>query len=212
MLQTGFLWMLLAAGLYGLFHSWLASHALKSWVEARLGFNARRFYRLGYVLISTLALLPLGLLVRVLPDRPLYLIPFPWILLTFGLQVVSGFGLLVAVSQTDAFSFLGLRQISQPEMLLPARSGSDPSEVDPAAPKLVTGGLYRFVRHPIYSFSLLALWCIPLVSWNTLALLVGLSIYLLVGALFEERKLVAEFGDAYRAYRRRTPMLFPRLW
>jgi len=212
MFQTGFLWMLLAAGGYGLLHSWLASHALKGWVEARLGILARRFYRLSYVFLSALTLLPLALLGRLLPDGPLYQFSFPWLLLAFGLQAVAAFGLLVAVSQTGTLSFLGLSQISQPEALLPAPASPEPAAPGRIGPKLVTVGLYRFVRHPIYSFSLLALWCTPLVSWNTLALLVGFTVYLLVGSLVEERKLVSEFGDAYRAYRRRTPMLLPRIW
>jgi methanethiol S-methyltransferase len=212
MLDTGFLWMLLATGAYGLLHSWLASHALKGWVETHLGLNARRFYRLGYILVSAFALLPLALLGRLLPDRALYTIPFPWILLTLGLQAASAFGLLVAVSQTDTLSFLGLRQISQPAALLPEQLAPERAGLERNAPKLVTGGLYRFVRHPIYSFTLVALWCIPLVSWNILAMLLGLSIYVLVGALFEERKLIAEYGDVYRTYRRKTPMLFPRIW
>jgi len=142
-----------------------------------------------------------------LPDRPLYAIPMPWTLLTFGLQVASAFGILVAVSQTGTLSFLGLRQLGQPQRLLPE------AEIPGApGPNLVTDGLYRFVRHPIYSFTLLALWCAPRVSWNTLGMLLGLSIYLFVGAFFEERKLIAEFGDVYRSYRLRTPMLIPRFW
>ena len=199
--QTGFGWIVLGVAVYGLLHSWLASQGVKAWAEARLGLNARRFYRLGYVLVSGAALLPLGAMARLLPDQPLYSIPFPLTLLALGLQVASAFGILVAVSQTGTLSFLGLSQVGQPEALLPAGTA-----------QLVTAGLYRVVRHPIYLFSLLALWCTPQVSWNTLALLVGLTLYLLVGALFEERKLVLEFGEAYRAYRRTTPMILPRFW
>ncbi len=206
-MQTGFVWILAATGAYGLLHSWLASHGVKSWAESRLGQDARRFYRLFYVLAAALTLLPLALLARVLPDRPLYAIPMPWTLLAFGLQVASAFGILVAVSQTGLLAFLGLRQVSLPEPLRPGEVSLHGEEK-----KLVTGGLYRIVRHPIYSFSLLALWCTPLVSWNTLAFLAGLSLYLVIGAFFEERKLVTEFGEEYRVYRRETPMLLPRVW
>lgn len=44
---------------------------------------------------------------------------------------------------------------------------------------------------------------------NRLALNIGLSLYLVIGALYEERKLVLEFGQAYQEYRERTPMLIP---
>jgi methanethiol S-methyltransferase len=44
-----------------------------------------------------------------------------------------------------------------------------------------------------------------------LAFNLGLTAYLFIGAYFEERKLVREFGEAYRGYQQRTPMFFPRL-
>lgn len=46
---------------------------------------------------------------------------------------------------------------------------------------------------------------------NLLALNLGLTAYVLIGAYFEERKLVSEFGEGYAEYRRRTPMLMPGL-
>lgn len=201
MLASGFIPILAAVGLYGLLHSWLASRRLKSWAEARFAAQARRFYRLAYVVVSALALLPLLALAALLPDRRLYTIPFPWLLLTLGLQVLSGFGLLVAVSQTGSLAFVGVRQVNDPQALSPDRGPEG----------LVTSGLYRYVRHPIYSFSLLALWVMPYVTWNILALMVGLTLYTLIGMQFEERRLEAEFGEAYRAYRKRTPALLPRL-
>ena len=43
----------------------------------------------------------------------------------------------------------------------------------------------------------------------SLVIRVILTAYLILGALLEERKLKAEFGQDYRDYCRRTPMLFP---
>ena len=39
-----------------------------------------------------------------------------------------------------------------------------------------------------------------------------LSVYLVAGAFLEERKLVREFGEPYRAYRRRVSMFLPFKW
>jgi protein-S-isoprenylcysteine O-methyltransferase Ste14 len=36
-----------------------------------------------------------------------------------------------------------------------------------------------------------------------------LSVYIIIGCILEERKLLAEFGDAYRQYQRQVPMLVP---
>jgi protein-S-isoprenylcysteine O-methyltransferase Ste14 len=39
-----------------------------------------------------------------------------------------------------------------------------------------------------------------------------LTAYIVVGTLLEERKLVDEFGDAYRDYQRRVSMFVPLKW
>ena len=46
---------------------------------------------------------------------------------------------------------------------------------------------------------------------NLLAINLGLTVYVLVGATLEERKLLHQFGQAYAEYRKHTPMLIPRL-
>jgi protein-S-isoprenylcysteine O-methyltransferase Ste14 len=49
----------------------------------------------------------------------------------------------------------------------------------------------------------------PFMTWNLLALNLGLSAYMLIGTIFEEQKLVAQFGSAYEQYRRQTPRILP---
>lgn len=39
-----------------------------------------------------------------------------------------------------------------------------------------------------------------------------LSIYVIMGTILEEQKLVEEFGDEYRAYQKKVSMLFPMKW
>ncbi len=48
-------------------------------------------------------------------------------------------------------------------------------------------------------------------SDNSLVVIIAASIYIVVGALFEERKLEREFGAAYAEYKAATPMLIPGL-
>ncbi|MEX2496628.1 MAG: isoprenylcysteine carboxylmethyltransferase family protein [Woeseia sp.] len=78
--------------------------------------------------------------------------------------------------------------------------------------QLVTDGLYRFVRHPQYTGLFIALFGEGVVHWPTL-FSVGLF-PLIVFAYYrlarsEERKMIEEFGDAYRNYRRQVPMFIP---
>jgi protein-S-isoprenylcysteine O-methyltransferase Ste14 len=70
--------------------------------------------------------------------------------------------------------------------------------------------LYRFVRHPLYLGLLLGLWAGPEMSAGRLLLAAGFSAYILVGIGFEERDLVAQFGERYRRYRAEVGMLLPR--
>ena len=107
--------------------------------------------------------------------------------------LILGMGLL----QTDVWYFLGVRQLLQP-------GASESTE-------LVVSGLYRRVRHPLYIAALLFIWLTPQMTLNLLALNLGLTVYVLVGALLEERKLLHHFGQAYAEYQKRTPMLIPRL-
>lgn len=130
-----------------------------------------------------------------LPNRDLYQISAPWSYLMLAGQGISVLLLFVAVLQTDTLSFIGLRQLFSDE-----KNG-----------KLVVNGLYRFVRHPLYTFGLLILWLTPDMTVNSLIVYTSLTIYILAGAYFEERKLLHEFGQEYADYKLSTPMLVPGL-
>lgn len=80
--------------------------------------------------------------------------------------------------------------------------------------RLVTDGLYALVRHPQYTGLFLGLFGEGVVHWPTVFSVaifpvIVLAYYLL--ARSEEKKVLAQFGDEYRAYQRRVPMFIPRL-
>jgi protein-S-isoprenylcysteine O-methyltransferase Ste14 len=58
---------------------------------------------------------------------------------------------------------------------------------------------------------MLMLWLLPVMSVNTLALVISFSLYFWAGAILEERKLERYFGDDYKNYKARTPMFVPLL-
>jgi methanethiol S-methyltransferase len=185
--------LILAIALWGIVHSFLASLPAKAFVLRTFGDAPARLYRLAYNVFSVITFIPILFLTRLPPDQTLYVVPPPWLYLTLLVQAVAAIALMAAVIQTGALAFVGLRQLAS----APEQTG------------LVTSGFYRYVRHPMYLFGLVILWLIPVMTVNTLVLYTGLTLYLLVGAWFEERKLLAVFGTAYAQYRACTPMLIP---
>ena len=79
----------------------------------------------------------------------------------------------------------------------------------PHSEQLNTKGLYRYMRHPLYTFTITFLWLTPVMTQNIAALYSAITLYAFIGAIFEERKLERIFGSAYQNYRRHTPMFIP---
>ena len=187
--------------IWSVVHSVTASHAAKA--LARKYFGARHadgLYRLLYNIISIITFLPLMAVAAILPDQPLYRFPDWMIPFAILIQVICVIAVLLAVIQVDLWSFVGLRQL-----LRWLESANNPDS--PA--RLIRSGLYAFMRHPIYFFSLVALWLMPAMSLNTFTLFVCFTIYFWVGSIFEERKLVAEFGEEYKQHQRNVPRIVP---
>jgi protein-S-isoprenylcysteine O-methyltransferase Ste14 len=66
------------------------------------------------------------------------------------------------------------------------------------------------MRHPLYTGGIILIWLTPLMTVNTLTLNIIVTLYLIIGARFEESRLLHEFGQAYADYQRQVPMLIPR--
>ena len=79
----------------------------------------------------------------------------------------------------------------------------------PQTPSLKASGPYRWVRHPLYLFSLIMIWSYPTLTQDRLLLNILWSVWIVVATLFEERDLVHDFGDDYRTYQKKVPMLIP---
>ena len=81
--------------------------------------------------------------------------------------------------------------------------------------KLVTRGLYRFIRHPMYaSFLLIALaQAFLLPNWVAgLSGLVGLAILFFMRINVEERMMLDTFGEEYRVYSGKTKRIVPYIY
>lgn len=80
------------------------------------------------------------------------------------------------------------------------------------ASQLKVNGIHRFVRHPLYSGTILFVWGLFFVFpfLNNLIAVILLTFYVLIGISFEEKKLLKEFGRKYEVYMMNVPMLIPR--
>ena len=70
-------------------------------------------------------------------------------------------------------------------------------------------GPYRWVRHPLYLGVLMLIWASPVLTADRLLFNVLWTAWIVLGTILEERDLVADFGDVYRDYQRKVPMLIP---
>ena len=118
-----------------------------------------------------------------------------------GLMSMDAAWALVMVT-SSAVIFLGLFLMSKGWSMIHTSSG-----------ELVTGGIYRYVRHPQY-LGLIVLTIGLLIQWPTIITLAMWPVLVLMYyrlAKREEREAIEAFGGIYEEYMRRTPMFLPFL-
>jgi len=118
----------------------------------------------------------------------------------YGLYAFGWAFLLYSTFAINHFDLFGLRQVW---LEFKGRPYKHLLFVEPAP--------YRTVRHPLYVAWTIIFWATPTMTVAHLIFAVMTTAYMLVAIQFEERDLIAEHGEAYRAYKRRVPALIPRL-
>lgn len=183
-------------------HSISASSKFKSQVQRKMGDRAYDgTYRLLYNLVATVTFAPVLIAgASALPHQIMWQLSRPVNMLFVGVQLLGLAGLVVGLLQTDVLRFAGLDQFIRH---LRGRADVNPN------PVLITGGAYRFVRHPLYFFSLLILWFAPVMTLSLFLFNVAATIYFWMGSGYEEKRLAAVFGEQYESYRKSVPRLVP---
>ena len=191
--MLGPLLVFLAVTVWGALHSFLASVPAKAAARKWLGPMADIFYRIGFNAAAVMTFLPVLAILARNPGSVLVRVSWPWWLI-LGIGQIAALVLLgMSFMQSDPPEFLGLRQL-----------GSSKGDV-----RLATTGAYSVVRHPMYTTGLLVLWLFPILTTGTLAFDLGITLYIFIGSVLEERKLVAQYGEEYIKYQAKVARLIP---
>lgn len=182
-----------AWALFGFVHSLTAA----GWVKKRSARWLGLYYRLAYNALALLTFLPVLFLHHRAPAAYLW----------STTPLTRGFGFLLILSGL-AIGVVALRTYNLREFV-----GWPVSQTSLAPGSLQQDGLLAYVRHPLYTGTLLGILGLLLATPTTsnLIFLLAATGYIRIGIYFEEQKLVRTFGDAYVRYRQQTPMLIPRL-
>jgi protein-S-isoprenylcysteine O-methyltransferase Ste14 len=180
-----YVWLVLIWVTWCVLHSGMISHAVTGRLRQNLG-DHYRYYRLTFNVFSlvTFTLAMEG----------------AWYVVQLGLLFVAFWLFLAGGRHYDLLHTLGVRQML---------GGSTHGAITKSG-GLNTSGLLGVTRHPWYLATILFIW-----SYQRDLTVVGLivkgilTVYLVVGTILEERKLVADFGDEYRQYQREVSMLLP---
>jgi protein-S-isoprenylcysteine O-methyltransferase Ste14 len=195
--ESGVLW--LDAGLSLLFfiqHSGMIRRPFHRWLAR---FIPEEYIGAIYTIASGIVLL----LVILLWQTSTQTVITPPGLLRWSLRAVSLlslFGFYWGVKALRFFDPFGLRPIFN------RLRGENPTPMP-----ITVAGPYRLVRHPLYLFTILLIWSCPNLTMDRLLFNLLWTIWIVIGSYFEEKDLIAEFGDAYREYQKRVPMLVPFL-
>jgi protein-S-isoprenylcysteine O-methyltransferase Ste14 len=120
-----------------------------------------------------------------------------WVL--WGLFGLGWFLVLTATYMISHWHLFGVKQVRE------HLHGNEPS-----APEFQIRGYYRYVRHPLNLGFLIAFWATPHMTVGHLVFALSTTGYIFVAMVLEERDLIARFGERYRRYRERVPMIIPR--
>jgi protein-S-isoprenylcysteine O-methyltransferase Ste14 len=176
-------------------HSILASLWFKKKIETNIGLSMK-WYRPFYVLFAFISFGAVLFYQFSLSSVVIYKMNYVTII-SGGTIALAGLVIMI-ICIVKYFSLLsGLRNLFY----------NEPNN------KLMKDGLHRIVRHPLYFGTFVFIWGLFIVLPYLSLLICNLvvTIYTLIGIRFEEAKLEKEFGESYKQYKARVPMIIPAL-
>jgi protein-S-isoprenylcysteine O-methyltransferase Ste14 len=183
--------------LFGVQHSVMARAGFKHWLTRIVPPSAERS---TYVLASNVCVIALVVGWYPITHDVWRVTVQPWRTVLTAVALVGWAIVLLSTLLIDHFDLFGLRQA------FAGLRGHQPAEHE-----FTTPFLYRAVRHPLYLGFLIAFWATPRMTLGHLLFAAAMTGYIVLAVRFEEQDLIRVFGEQYRDYRRRVPMLIPGL-
>jgi protein-S-isoprenylcysteine O-methyltransferase Ste14 len=181
--------------LYCLLHSLLAALWFKQIARRWMG-RQYKFYRLYYTVFAFAGLVAIMIYLFTMSSYRLFAISTATIIMG---SVIAAFGLIIMFICILKY----FMQLSGIKGLIENRTNNE----------LMITGIHKIVRHPLYAGTFIFIWGL-LILFPYLSLFIVniiVTVYTLIGLHFEEQKLEKEFGEAYKAYKQKVPMLIPKL-
>lgn len=189
---------LLLLSLFALQHSIMARPAFKKWWT---NFVSPVIERSTYVLLSSGALLlmysqwcPMKAVIWEVENETATMI-------INGIYFLGWVIVLISTCIINHFELFGLRQVIQNLKIKAAQPENHTFQVI---------YLYKIVRHPIMLGFLIAFWAAPVMTVGHLVFTLTTSIYIFIAVKFlEEKDLEKFYGEEYKNYQKKVPMLVP---
>jgi protein-S-isoprenylcysteine O-methyltransferase Ste14 len=180
---------------YCILHSLLASLLFKKKAQKLLK-DGYRHYRLFYTLFAFIGFAVIILFQVNIISPPLYKVTMTS-KITGGIIGLTGLAIMVVCIKKYFMQLSGLKELIQ----------------NRARNELMITGIHRYVRHPLYAGTFIFIWGL-FIFFPYVSLLIAnsiITVYTLIGLRFEEQKLEQEFGNAYKEYKKKVPLIIPRL-
>lgn len=202
-----------ATAAFGIFHSLLASQAVKDAAARLVGRRGRdATYRVFYNAQSVATFSLLLLYASAQPTRTLYHVRGPAAGLLRGAQLGGLLWAVLAAREVGILRLAGVTNLGAYLKRAPMPEG--PGAQGPerrSSGALSTGGPFRWSRHPLNFAPVPVFWLTPRLTERRLAFNLVATAYLVLGSLHEERRLRALYGFDYVAYQRSgIPFFVPR--
>jgi methanethiol S-methyltransferase len=177
-------------------HSLLASLPAKNMARKHFGSKVDPWYLVFFSAIAVIAILPLVAMLIRSPGPVLYAVPSPWIWLFVLVQLIIGLASLRTFLDAP-HRFLIRAQLAKPQ--------------SPYAFALGIKGIYGWIRDPFLLSGLLLIWLTPCMTENLLLVYLIATVYLFLGSLHWESRLLIQFGEDYVAYQNEVPRIIPHV-